>query len=182
MKRLFVALPLPVDVRAQLAALQSGLAGARWIDPDSLHMTLRFLGDVSEPDAEDVDFALSEIYSPAFDLGISGIGYFERRGLVHTVWARVEKADALLHLHSKIESAMVRCGFDPEQRKFTPHVTLARLKDTPVERIGPWLEISGAAVVPPFAATGFTLFQSERGHGGARYTPLGEYELFTPLD
>jgi RNA 2',3'-cyclic 3'-phosphodiesterase len=181
MKRLFVALPLPVDVRARLAALQSGLAGARWIDADAMHMTLRFMGDMSEPDARDVSSALSEIHCPAFDLSISGIGYFERRGLVHTVWARVGKSDALMHLHAKIESAVVRAGLDPEQRKFTPHVTLARLKDTAVERIGPWLETSGAAVVPPFGARSFTLFQSERGHGGARYTPLCEYELFLPV-
>lgn len=180
--RLFIALPLPVDVRARLAALQGGLAGASWIDGDAMHITLRFLGDVSEPDARDVGSALAEIYDPTFDLNISGIGYFERRGLVHTVWARVEKSDALLHLHSKIESAVVRCGFDPEQRKFAPHVTLARMKGTPAERIGPWLESSGVAVAPPFGAHNSTLYQSERGHGGARYTPLSEYELFTPLD
>ena len=181
MKRLFIALPLPVDVRARLATLQSGLAGGRWVSSDNMHMTLRVLSEISEPHALDVASALSEIHAPAFDLSISGIGYFEKRGFVHTVWARVEKSDALMHLHAKIESAVVRCGLDPEQRKFTPHVTLARLKDTPVERIGPWLETTGAVVVPPFDVSTFTLFHSELGHGGARYTPLSEYELFAPL-
>ena len=181
MIRLFVAMSLPVDVRIQLTSLQSGLAGARWIDSSSMHLTLRFIGNIAEPEVQDIGQALSDIHAPAFDLSMSGIGYFERRGYVHSVWARVEKTDPLMHLQSKIESAMVRCGCDPETRKYTPHVTLGRLKDTPVERIGPWLENSGAAVVPPFGVEGFTLFQSERGHGGAKYTALEEYDLVSPV-
>jgi len=181
MMRLFVALPLPVDVRACLNAVQSGLPGGRWIDPRNMHLTLRFMGDVPEPDARDLSLALSEIHAPAFDLAFSGIGHFERRGNVHSVWARAEKSDGLAHLQSKIESAVVRAGWVPEQRKFTPHVTLARLKDTPLERIGLWLEDAGALSVPAFPLSEFVLFQSQLGHGPAKYTELAAYPLVEPV-
>jgi len=177
MMRLFVALPLPVDVRAQLTAMQSGLPGGRWIDPQNMHLTLRFIGEMPEPDARDLSLALSEIHVPTFELRLSGIGHFDRRGSVHSVWARVEKSDALLHLQAKIESVVVRSGGQVEKRKFTPHVTLARLKDTPLERIGPWLECSGALNVPAFPVSEFALFQSQLGHGAARYTELAAYPL-----
>lgn len=180
MMRLFVALPLPVDVRACLNAVQSGLPGGRWIDPQNMHLTLRFIGDVQEPDARDLSLALSEIHAPSFDLALSGIGYFDRRGNVHSVWARAEKSEGLSHLQSKIESVVVRSGYAPEQRKFTPHVTLARLKDTPLERIGPWLEDAGPLRIQSFPVTEFTLFQSQLGHGGAKYTELVAYPLPEP--
>ncbi|NQV44822.1 MAG: RNA 2',3'-cyclic phosphodiesterase [Rhodospirillales bacterium] len=180
MMRLFVALSLPVDVRAQLGTTQAGLPGARWIDTQNMHLTLRFIGEMPEPDAHDLSLALSHIHAPAFDLSLSGIGYFDRRGTVHSVWARAQKSDALLHLQSKIESVVVRSGGPVEKRKFTPHVTLGRLKGTPVERIGPWLETSGVLSVPPFPVTEFALFQSKLGHGGARYIELAAYPLIEP--
>jgi len=120
MMRLFVALALPDDVRERLHAVQSGLVGGRWIDPANMHLTLRFIGEVTEPDAHDLDLALSGVHAPAFDLSFSGIGHFGRRGNVHSVWARAEKSSALGHLQSKIESVVVRSGMEPEQRKFTP--------------------------------------------------------------
>ena len=182
MMRLFVALSLPVDVRAQLGAIQAGLPGARWIDTQNMHLTLRFIGEMQEPDAHDFSLALSHIHAPAFDLSLSGIGYFDRRATVHSVWARAEKSDGLMHLQSKIESVVVRSGGPVEKRKFTPHVTLGRLKDTPVERIGPWLETSGVLSVPPFPVAEFALFQSKLGHGGARYIELAAYPLIESPD
>ncbi len=177
MIRLFVALALPVDVRAQLVAAQAGLSGARWIDSESMHLTLRFIGEMAEPDVHDMMDALSAVHAPAFDLGLDGIGYFERRGHAHSVWARAEKSPALLHLQAKIESAVVRSGGQVEKRKFLPHVTIARLKDVPVEHLGPWLEDRGSLKIPPFPVTEFSLFQSQLGHGGARYLELESYPL-----
>ncbi len=183
MMRLFVALPLPVDVRAQLSTVQSGLLGGRWIDPQNMHLTLSFMGDTLEPDAHDLSLALSEIHAPAVDLSLSGIGHFDRRGNVHSVWARVGKCDGLAHLQAKIESVAVRSGWTAEQRKFTPHVTLARLKDMPLERIGPWLETADVLNVPPFPVKEFALFQSQLGHGPAKYTELVSFSLvdITPV-
>jgi len=175
MMRLFVA--LPVDVRACLNAVQSGLPGGRWTDPQNMQLTLRFIGDVPEPDARDLSLALSEIHGPAFDLALSGIGHFGRCGNVHSVWARAEKSGGLTHLQSKIESVVVRSGHAPQQRKFTPHVTLARLKGAPLERINLWLKDVVALSVPAFPLSEFVLFQSQPGHGPAMYTELATYPL-----
>lgn len=182
MMRLFVALTLPADIRARLSTVQSGLSGARWIDAESMHLTLRFIGEIAEPDAQDMTHALSEIHAPAFDLTLAGIGHFDRRGMVHSVWARAERSPALLHLQAKIESVVVRNGGQAEKRKFTPHVTLARLKDTPVERIGPWLESTGDLQAPSFVVNEFVLFQSKLGHGGARYLELATYPLIETFE
>ncbi len=177
MMRLFVALPLPVDVRARLGALQSGLAGARWIDQGLMHITLRFIGEVSEVDARDLSDALDGIDVPVFDLTLNGVGYFERRGVAHTLWAGIQRDEALMRLQAKVESAVVRAGQPREQRKFAPHVTIARLRDVPVDRLGHWLEDLGPVAQTPFTVDRFILFQSFRGHGGAEYLPLAEYPL-----
>ncbi len=186
MMRLFVALSLPVDVRARLAALQTGLAGARWIDAPRMHLTLRFIGEVPEVDARDMDFALQGIHAPAFDVTLDGVGYFERRGLVHAVWARIARNEALSHLQAKVESAMVRCGLEPEGRKFTPHITLARLKDVPAHNIGPWMQHAHGVGAPvgssSFHVDGFVLYQSFRSRNGAKYEPLAEYPLLEPIE
>lgn len=177
MMRLFVALPLPVDVRARLGVLQSGLAGARWIDQDLMHVTLRFVGEVPERDADDIGDALSTIEMPAFDLVLNDVGYFERRGVAHTLWAGIGRSEALSRLHAKVEGAVVRSGRPRESRKFAPHVTIARLRDVPVDRLGRWLEDLGPVSREPFTADRFVLYQSFRGHGGARYQPLADYQL-----
>lgn len=181
MIRLFVAIPLPVDVCAQLAGMQTGLGNARWIDPENMHLTMRFIGEVSEPDMREIDSALASLTEPAISIGLHGLGYFERRGRVHSLWVRVEKSDALSHLQSKIERVLVRYGLEPEKRKYTPHVTLARVHDLPVERLAPWLADQGDFSVPVFLATQFVLVETFRGHGGAAYKPLVEYDLFEPL-
>jgi len=177
MMRLFVALPLPVDVRARLGALQSGLAGARWIDQGLMHVTLRFIGEVSENDARDLVDALDGIDFPAFDISLGEVGFFDRRGVAHTLWAGVQRDEALMRLQAKIESAVVRSGQPRETRKFSPHVTIARLREVPVERLGHWLEELGPVSQTPFTADRFVLYQSFRGHEGANYHPLAEYEL-----
>ncbi len=181
MIRLFVAIPLPFDVMAQLTSLQSGLSNARWIDGENMHLTMRFMGDVLEPDVDDIAAELSKIIEPAFAIELSGIGYFERRGSAHSIWVRVKKSDPLLHLQAKIERTLVGCGLAPETRKYTPHVTLARMHDTPVERLAPWLETIGDFGVPAFIANHFVLVETVRGHGAAKYIDVAEYDLYELL-
>jgi 2'-5' RNA ligase len=179
--RLFVAIPLPVDVRAQLGALQSGLSNARWIDKENMHLTMRFIGEVHEPDVQEIDSVLSQLIEPAIPVELHGLGYFERRGRAHSVWVRIKKSDALVHLQAKIERTLVTFGLEPEKRKYTPHVTLARIHDMPVERLVPWLSEIGDFSVPVFMADQFVLVETIRGHGGATYTPIARYDLFEPL-
>ncbi|MBM3565513.1 MAG: RNA 2',3'-cyclic phosphodiesterase [Alphaproteobacteria bacterium] len=175
--RLFVALPLPDDAHRRLAALQSGVPGARWVDAANLHLTIRFLGEADRHAAEDLNLELAGIRAPAFGVQLSGVGFFDRGRYAHTLWAGVEKSEPLFFLRDKIESAAVRAGFAPEGRKFTPHVTLARLKDVPTERLGPYIETRHGFAAGPYAVTHFTLFESRQGGDGPHYEPLADYPL-----
>lgn len=177
MLRLFVAVSFPEDIRRHLAGLRSGLPGAKWIDPDSMHLTLRFIGEVGGDRAEDIDTSLRGVVAPAFELSIAGVDCFESGGKVHTLWAGVEKHPLLLHLRDKVESAVVRAGCEPERRKFKAHVTLARFRGGIPPRIGPFLQSYSRLALGPFPVDSFTLYRSHLGSEKAHYEALAEYPL-----
>jgi 2'-5' RNA ligase len=128
MLRLFVAIGLPDRVRQRLTALERGIPGARWLPPENMHLTLRFIGEVNEGLAEDAASALSHVHAPAFSLTLAGVGHFGHLQRASAVWAGVEACPPLVRLRDNVESALVRAGFRPEGRKFKPHVTLARIR------------------------------------------------------
>ena len=175
--RLFVGVPLPAEVRQSLASLCSGVPGARWVDADNMHITLRFIGEADAIQAEDIDAALGDVREPAFGLALGGVGCFDSGRKVRSVWAGVARSDGLLHLRDKVESAIVRAGFEPEHRKFRPHVTLARFKNTPSARVSPYLETHNAFAAGPFPVDRFDLLQSFLSHTGARYQTIADYPL-----
>ncbi len=177
MIRLFVALPLPDSVRRQLQMMASGLEGARWTSPANMHLTLRFIGEVDEVRAEDIDDALGEIREPAFEMALSRMDTFGRGHMVHTLWAGVRAGPELGHLQGKVERALVRAGLPPEQRKFTPHVTLARIKKTPGNKLADWLAAHGGLQTPPFPVNRFALYRSHQGHNGPHYEIVADYGL-----
>ena len=90
---------------------------------------------------------------------------------------RVERNDALVHLNQKVESALVRAGLPREERRYSPHVTLARLRDAPQERVGRFIQDRGLFRAGPIRVEHFTLFESRPGSGGPVYDPLREYPL-----
>jgi 2'-5' RNA ligase len=177
MLRLFVAIPPPEAVRDRLVGLQGGVPGARWVDVDNLHLTLRFLGEVDDPAAADLDAALSRIRAPAFDMALAGVDLFGSQRKPATLWAGVDAPPALGHLRDKVDRAAVAAGFDPDSRKFKPHVTLARLKDAPRERLGRWLAENGLFRTEPFRVTEFALFRSDLRADGPVYSELAVYPL-----
>ncbi|NQW09572.1 MAG: RNA 2',3'-cyclic phosphodiesterase [Alphaproteobacteria bacterium] len=178
MRRLFIALAMPPPVREQLAAVQCGLDGARWVDPDSAHMTLRFVGEVDEGVAEDLAAALTGVRSPAFSLELAGIGHFERRGRPSAVWAGVVPNPALDIVHHRVEAAVRRAGVPSEGRKFTPHVTLARFgSNISSPAVAHWIAQAMPFHVEPFPVTEVALFRSRLGHAGPSYTPEQVYLL-----
>ena len=177
--RLFVGIPLPAEARERMAGLCSGLPNARWVRPENMHATLRFIGDVDDGQAEDLDALLGAIEAPAFPMTLSGVGCFERGRKVGSVWVGIEAGTAIGHLHEKVESAVVRAGFEPEHRKFKAHVTLARLRNTPVRRVGQFIQAREAFFHGPFTIDRFTLFRSHLGHEGAHYEALVDYPLVT---
>ena len=175
--RLFVGIPLPDDVRARLAGLRGGLKGARWVVPENLHLSLRFIGEVAGGEDKDIAHALQTVSATAFDIRLTGLGAFDRRGRVHAIWAGVEKPDALARLRDSVESALVRSGLDPEHRKFKPHVTLARMKNCSASEVSRYLEAHNGFSAGSFDVGCFTLFRSHLGHGGAHYEALADYGL-----
>lgn len=175
--RLFVALSLPDGVIARLNIMCSGIPGANWVAPENMHITLRFIGEVDEPTAEEINYVLSQIDEKAFPLEIGGLDIFGRGSHPHALWVAVKPSPELLHLQSKIESTLVRAGLPPEGRKFTPHVTLARLHRPDVNRVQSFIEGNNLFHAGPFHISQFTLFESRTGNGGPIYDPLADYPL-----
>ncbi|MFB0872541.1 MULTISPECIES: RNA 2',3'-cyclic phosphodiesterase [unclassified Sphingobium] len=174
MHRLFVAIRPPADQRAFLLALMGGVEHARWQDDAQLHLTLRFVGEVDRRRAEDLADALATIRFAPFAIHMCGVGHFERRHVVDTLWAGVRPREALEALHKKIDRACVTVGLPPEGRAYLPHVTLARFG-----RLGgavdPFLARHAGLVGTPFLVDRFILFESRTGHAGATYHSVDDY-------
>ncbi len=176
MIRLFVALPLPDDVAQTLLALEAGVPSAKWRTREQLHMTLRFMGEMDERDAAAADDALETIRAPIFTLELKGVGEFGGPH-PHTLWAGARPNDAIIHLQRKIESALQRAGLKPERRKFTPHVTIARLKATPCGRVIDFLTDHALYASRPFRAEAFILYSSLTTPNGSIYRAEKTYPL-----
>lgn len=175
--RLFVALSLPADLRQRLNGLSCGLPGARWVAPENLHLTLRFIGEVGGHDAEDIDAALAGIQFPRFSLTLAGVGEFGDDRRLRSLWAGVEPSEMLDRLQAKVEQAVQRAGQPPEKRKFKPHVTLARFKSHPGGRLKDYFTERALFRAPAFEVTEFTMFSSYLSHEGAIYAPEAVYPL-----
>jgi 2'-5' RNA ligase len=176
MIRLFVALALPDSVAEPLALLQAGVPGARWMERDQLHLTLRFIGEVDGRDAAAIDDALSGIKSPRFTLELKGVGEFGGK-TPRALWAGVRKESDVMHLQRKIESALQRIGLAAEERKFKPHVTLARLRGAPAGRVVEYLAYHGLYASQPFDVNTFILYSSHLAPGGSLYRAEKAYRL-----
>ncbi|MDR3515133.1 MAG: RNA 2',3'-cyclic phosphodiesterase [Azospirillaceae bacterium] len=180
MIRLFVALALPEAIRAHLAGLGGGVPGASWTPPDNFHLTLRFVGDVDQGVAAEIDTALTTVEAPGWVFWLEGVGHFGNGAKPRVLWAGVRPNPALDHLHLKIESALVRVGLAPEARRYAPHITLARLHNPDADRVGRFLGERALFQAGPIAADRFTLFESCNGRHGPIYRPLQDYPLTNP--
>lgn len=177
MIRLFVAIELPSVIRRRMASLCVGIDSARWVAEENLHLTLRFIGEVPEDRAEDAAAALDGVRAESFLIVLRGAGHFGSERRVRALWLGVEKSEALIALRDRIESALVRCGLEPEGRNFHPHVTLARFRSGTSGEIGQWLAANTLFRSVPITVDRFTLFSSHLGRAGPIYTPEVEYEL-----
>ena len=170
MPRLFTGVEIPSDVGQSLATLRGGLPGARWIDPENYHLTLRFIGDVDDLIAHEVASMLGRVKRGAFDL------HFEGRK-PRAVVATVAPAQALLEVQSEHERLMQRIGLEPEGRKYTPHVTLARLRDSSSRDVAEFLAARGYFRTAAFPVSRFVLFSSRASVGGGPYVVEASYPL-----
>jgi len=176
MPRLFTALEIPRQVAESLGSLRGGLPGARWIDVENYHITLRFIGDVDERFARDAEQALDAIRRPAFNVVIDQLSSFggdKPRAVV----ARVRPEPALMELQAEQERLLRRIGAPPEARKFVPHVTLARLRGASPSAVASYLGTRG--YFPPLRvpAAHFVLYSSRDSVGGGPYLVEAEYPL-----
>jgi len=178
--RLFIGIRPPETVREALLDTMEALDGARWVDDENLHLTLRFIGAVERAAANDLAEALDRIDWPRFELRVAGVGAFDRshrhHSYPHAVWARVPPVDALEGLRQKIERACDLTGLGRETRRFTPHITLART-DRATEPVGHWLASWGDLAAGPWMVEDFILFESRLGHTGSVYEEVVRYPL-----
>jgi 2'-5' RNA ligase len=177
MIRLFVALALPTALKTQLSLLAGGIPGARWVPPENYHLTLRFIGEVEPWRAQEVDQALAGIRAPGFELSLRGLGTFEKGGRIHALWVGAEKNDGLAFLQGKVETALQRAGFEPERRRFAPHVTLARTEKAAPEKLMGFVQAHNLFRALPVEVASFTLYSSHLGKEQALYVPEVEYDL-----
>jgi 2'-5' RNA ligase len=175
--RLFVALDLPWEIKEELSDMSCNIPGARWVPTDNFHLTLRFIGQCSRLQAEEIDLALATLRGRSFAFSLSGLGWFEKAGRVSCLWAGVERNADLARLQAKVETALHRVGLPPDRRRFTPHVALARM-DVPVgvemTRFVAANNLYRSALI---RAENVTLFSSFLGKESPTYTPEAEYAL-----
>jgi len=173
MLRLFVGIALPPELKLRLSLLCSGVPGARWVDPGNYHLTLRFIGEVDEGLASDIDAALLQIRAPRFEVSLAGVGLFGDRML----WVGVEKNPPLMHLRDKVESALVRLGLEADTRRYAPHVSLARLRNANEAKLQAFLGEHALFRAAPFPVEQFSLVASYLTKSGAIYEDQADYAL-----
>src|SRR5947208_7278842 len=154
MPRLFTGLEIPPDIADALAMLRGGLPGARWIDPENYHLTLRFIGDIDDVMAHEIALMLGKVRRGGFELRLDGLLSFGGRK-PRAVVATLGPSQAVMELQAEHERLMQRVGLEPEGRKYTPHITLARLRETSSAQVADYLSMRGGFRSPPFEVPAF---------------------------
>jgi 2'-5' RNA ligase len=176
MPRLFTAVEIPSEIAAALSTLRGGLPGARWVDPENYHLTLRFIGDIDDAMARDVAFMLGQVRRQKFELQIDGLTSFGGRK-PRAVVATAAPTRSLLELQAEHERLMQRIGFEPEGRRYTPHVTVARLRDSTSRQVADYLSARGHFRSAPFSVSRFVLYSARASVGGGPYVVEAAYPL-----
>ena len=177
MIRLFSAIRVPNIVAAGLVERQHGVPDARWRPPESLHITLRFFGEMPEPTADDLDQALAAVGGRRFTLRLEGAGHFGEGDRIRAIWAGVAESAPLRALAARCETAARRVGLKPETRNYAPHVTLAYLTRPDPARVAAWLQSHNLLKSDPFEVERFGLYSSWQGKSGSVYRLEREYLL-----
>jgi 2'-5' RNA ligase len=177
MPRLFAAIDLPPEISGELHAICFGLPGARWLGPEQMHLTLRFIGEVDGGLFREIREELGHETVPPFSLRVRGLGFFPPRKTPRVLWAGVEPLAEAVALRNRVEAALVRLGLAAETRKFAPHITLARLQDTPGQRLQRFLAGNNLFATPEFPVEEFHLYSSELTAKGAFHTIEASYPL-----
>ena len=177
MPRLFTGLEIPPDLGFALSLKRGGLTGARWVDPENYHITLRFIGDVDASTANDVAVSLDRLsQSQRFPVRLTHLGAFGG-DKPRALYAAVEANEALNRLQGAQERVLQRAGIAPEGRKFVPHLTLARLRNAAPGEVARFIAEAGRFEPLQFTPARFVLFSSRDGVGGGPYVVEQSYPL-----
>jgi 2'-5' RNA ligase len=176
MPRLFTGIEIPAVIGERLSLLRGGLPGARWIDKENYHITLRFVGDIDMDVAGDIADTLGGVSRAGFEVAIDGLTSFGSKK-PHAIVARVQPNRALIELQAEHERRLQRIGLPAEQRKFIPHVTLARLRGATHRDVADYLSLRGGFSAGPIPVDRFVLFSSRNSVGGGPYVVEEEYPL-----
>lgn len=175
--RLFVAIDLPEDIKKELSILSCGVPGAKWVAQDQLHLTLRFIGEVDGIVFSRVRDILDTIKAEAFSLRLKEFGCFPPRKEPRVLWIGIEPKDPVIALRNRIETALIRSGLEPEGRKYSPHITIARLEGTPLSRLTNFMAGNNLYASPTFPVKSFYLYSSKLTAKGAIHTQEASYPL-----
>jgi 2'-5' RNA ligase len=176
MHRLFVAIRPPEPIRDLLIDAMDDSPEFRWQDEEQLHLTLRFIGEVERPVAQDISDALTRVRAERFTLRLAGVGRFEQRGS-GALWVGVEPKGSLALLAAKVERSCQQVGLEPERRAFHPHITIARWKGRRTREVQDFLERKWGLSSSSFDVTEFNLFESSLSRHGAQYEEIATYML-----
>lgn len=175
--RLFIAIELSDDIKTALGRLRSDIPGARWVPADQIHLTLAFLGEVDEATTERLSGELLQIHAPEFKLRFTGTGCFPGRSRPRVLWIGLEPEPRLNILAASVRTAVLSCGIPQEERPFSPHITLARLKLPASKEAGAFLDQPAKQTIPSLFVRDFTLFQSRLTTQGAVHTQIKHFPL-----
>jgi 2'-5' RNA ligase len=176
MPRLFTGLEIPQDIAFELNLMQGGVWGARWIEPSDYHITLRFIGDIDERLAREIRLALEGIEARPFTIRLKGVGAFGGND-PHTIYTGVEESGEIRRLQQVLERHCKMLGLPPDGRKYTAHVTLARLRSPSLANVQEFLARQSLFVSRPFEVSQFVLFSSRPSRGGGPYGVVDAYDL-----
>lgn len=179
--RAFLAIDVPAEIRKRLAEIQDQLrpssTAARWVHPESIHLTLKFIGEMPEQRREEVDAAMVGLTWKPFSVAVRGVGFFPGLGSPRVLWAGLESS-MMAGLAKEIDCRLEHAGFEKEEREFRAHVTLARTKGNRLERsLVKAAEQYQQTEFGTFVAHCFYLYQSTLKPGGPVYTKLKEFPL-----
>ncbi|MEA1922334.1 MAG: RNA 2',3'-cyclic phosphodiesterase [Pseudomonadota bacterium] len=177
MMRLFIAIDLPEKIKDELALISFGLPQARWVKPEQLHLTLRFIGEVDGALFQELKSGLESVSGSSFSLLLQGLGCFPPRRDPRVLWVGIEESVELMRLRKKVDSFLAKLGIPSEYRKFSPHITLARTPKTPLTRVTRFLGDHALFRLPEFTVSSFHLYSSILTPKGALHRHEAEYLL-----
>jgi 2'-5' RNA ligase len=165
--RLFTAIDLPSAIRNNLHRMGSQVNGARAVPSEQIHLTLSFIGEVRNEMLQPVTEALAAIESETFTLVLQGVGRFPPRGLPRVIWAGVRPQPQLNRLHALINEALLPFGIIPEERGYTPHITIARINAPAIREVEQFIESQAGPITAEIPITEFLLYSSRLTAQGA---------------